>query len=77
VAVSAFTLGGPYSASVITPSLTNLCNSSIEMRIFPSEWKIARVVPLHKKGSRPVLDNYRHISILPAVSKIFEKILYI
>ena len=65
-----------YSASVITPSLTNLFNSSIGMGIFPSEWKIARVVPLHKKGSRSVLDNYRPISILPVISKIFEKILY-
>ena len=46
------------------------------MGIFPSEWKIARVVPLHKKGSRSFLDNYRPISILPVISKIFEKILY-
>ena len=30
-----------YAASVITPSSTNLFNSSIEMEIFPSEWKIA------------------------------------
>jgi hypothetical protein len=65
-----------YSAAVILPSLTNLFNSSIGMGIFPSEWKIARVVPLHKKGSRSVLDNYRPISILPVISKIFEKILY-
>jgi hypothetical protein len=35
-----------------------------------------RVVPLHKKGSRTVLDNYRPISILPVIRKIFEKILY-
>ena len=56
--------------------MTNLFNSSIGMGIFPSEWKIARVVPLHMKGSRSVLDNYRPISILPVISKIFEKILY-
>jgi hypothetical protein len=65
-----------YLASEITPSLTNLFNSSIEMGIFPSEWKIVRVVTLHKKGSRTVLDNYRPISILPVISKIFEKIVY-
>ncbi|CAB4032478.1 Hypothetical predicted protein [Paramuricea clavata] len=46
------------------------------MGIFPSEWKIARVIPLQKKGSRSVLDNYGPISILPVISKIFEKILY-
>jgi hypothetical protein len=65
-----------YSASVITPALTNLFNSSIKMGIFPSEWKIARVVPLHKKGTRTVLDKYRPISILPVIRKIFEKVLY-
>jgi hypothetical protein len=65
-----------YSASVITPSLTNLFNSSIEMGIFPSEWKIATAVAFHKKGSRTDLDNYRPIYILPVISKIFEKILY-
>ena len=42
----------------------------------PHDWKIARVIPLHKKGSRNLLNNYRPISILPIVSKVFEKVLY-
>ena len=39
----------------------------------PDEWKTARVVPMFKSGKREEMDNYRLISILPAVSKIAEK----
>ena len=38
--------------------------------------KIAKVIPLYKKGLKTMLDNYRPISILPAISKAFENILY-
>ena len=44
--------------------------------IFPAEWKLARVTPIFKKGSRSDLDNYRPISVTPIVSKIFERIVY-
>ena len=39
----------------------------------PNEWKIAEVIPLHKSGSTEDNNNFRPISILPAVSKILEK----
>ena len=64
------------SAPVISQSLTKIFNASIASQTFPSEWKIARIIPLHKKGPRDMLDNYRPISILPVISKIYEKILY-
>jgi hypothetical protein len=48
---------------------------SIATDSFPMEWKVARVTPIFKKGQRTVLDNYRPISILPAVSKLMERIL--
>ena len=41
--------------------------------MFPEKWKIAQVTPLHKEGVRNDINNYRPISILPTLSKIFEK----
>ncbi len=65
------------AAPAITQSITMLFNYSIiATESFPSEWKIAKVIPLHKSGSRNLLNNYRPISILPAISKVSEKILY-
>jgi hypothetical protein len=63
------------TAPVFAHSLTNLFNYSITTETFPSEWKISKVIPRHKSGSRNLLDNYGPISILPKISKIFEKIL--
>ena len=39
----------------------------------PDEWKIANVVPVHKKGDKNCVENYRPISLTSIVSKIFEK----
>ena len=43
---------------------------------FPHECKKANVVPVHKKGNKQCLDNYRPISLLPICSKIFECLIY-
>ena len=63
-----------WAAPVVSESLMPIFNRSIVSRVFPNEWKLARVNALHKKGPRNMLDNYRPISILP-VSKVFERIL--
>lgn len=55
--------------------LSDLINRCFEQGYFPEELKVARVIPVHKKGDRDSLDNYRPISILPALSKIFESLL--
>ena len=39
-------------------------------------WKCAKVIPLFKKGERAALDNYRPISIIPVIAKVFEKIVF-
>ena len=64
------------SAPIIANSLTRIFNTAIYSETVPPEWKLARVIPLHKNGPRNMLNNYRPISILPIVSKVFEKVLY-
>ena len=64
------------SSSIVGPSLAYIFKSCIDAEIFPNEWKIAKVTPLFKKGSKRELGNYRPISVLPLISKIFEKIIY-
>ncbi len=55
--------------------LTQVINASIREKNFPEIWKTAKVVPLHKKGSKTERDNYRPISLLPSLSKVLEKVL--
>ncbi len=43
---------------------------------FPDKLKIARVKPLHKKDDETSFSNYHPISLLPVISKIFEKVIF-
>ena len=43
---------------------------------FPSDWKKALVVPVHQKGDKQFVKNYRPISLLPICSEIFERLIY-
>lgn len=56
--------------------ITIIFNRSIKEGVFPCVWKEAHIVPLHKKGSKMNVENYRPISILNVLSKCFERIIY-
>ena len=51
-------------------------NDAIDKSYFPTALKQAYITPVFKTGERYSKDNYRHISILPNVSKIFEKCMF-
>ncbi|CAB4002573.1 Hypothetical predicted protein [Paramuricea clavata] len=59
------------AADVIAPSLTEIFTKSIHTGIFPDEWKEAMVSPVYKNGAKHDPSNYRPISVIPTVSKIF------
>ena len=56
--------------------LTHLINLSLRSGVFPSELKLAKVVPIFKAGDTSAINNYRPISVLSFFSKVFEKIVY-
>ena len=63
------------SPGIILP-LTLILNQSLISGIFPDTLKIAKVIPLYKKEDRCIVGNYRPVSLLNALSKIFERAAY-
>jgi retron-type reverse transcriptase len=61
---------------VISLPLTFIFNLSFSTGVFPDKLKIAKIIPIHKSGSFDDLINFRPISILPALSKILERLMY-
>ena len=57
-------------------AITHMINQSLHTGIFPDKLKLAKVIPVFKKADRTKLDNYRPISILPAISQIFERAIF-
>ena len=49
-------------------------NLSMSAGVFPEQWKIARIAPIYKDGQSDIRSNYRPISVLPVISKLFEKL---
>ena len=63
------------AATVCAPYLTQCFNACIDSSTFPHDLKLADIVPCHKRGSTIDKSNYRTISLLPSISKIFERLL--
>ena len=61
---------------VLIKPLTLLINQMLSSGHFPSQLKISRVIPLFKSGDPELFSNYRPISLLPSLSKIFERVIF-
>ena len=61
---------------IINP-LTHICNCMFLTGQFPNQLKIAKVIPMFKQGDKSDFNNYRPIAILPAFSKILEKLIHV
>jgi len=60
----------------IQAMLLRIFNMSLDKGEFPSFWKQANVIPLHKKESMTSVNNYRPVSLLCVSSKVFERIVF-
>ena len=72
----------------ISARMLSLCDESITLPlklifqnilssgVYPEKWKLADVTPIHKKGSKQLVSNYRPISLLPICGKLFERIVF-
>lgn len=60
---------------ILAPYLACLFNVSIDSGVFPDLMKCSKVVPLYKSGKKTDPGNYRPVSVLPVLSKVFEKIM--
>lgn len=60
----------------IKEPLCNIYNKSIEEGTYPEKMKLAEVVPIYKGKQQNLQENYRPVSLLPVLSKLFEKLIY-
>ena len=61
---------------ILAQSLSQLFNLSFSLGLFPDSWKIARVTQVFENGPADKSCNHCPISVLPVVSRLFEKLIY-
>ena len=61
---------------IVGGSFCDIFNKSLFTGKFPNEWKLARIASIFKSGARDDRSNYRPISVLPFISKLFEKLIF-
>ena len=63
-------------ATYLAPVLHKIINIILKSKIFPDKWKVSKIVPVLKSGDNSDINNYRPISIISNVSKIFERVIH-
>ena len=65
------------AAIILKDPLAKLFNKSLTESVYPTSWKHAKITPIYKnKGAPSDPQNYRPISLLPSLSKVFEKLVF-
>lgn len=64
------------TAATLCQPICYIFNLCLKEGTFPTIWKSARIVPVFKSGDRSDVENYRPISILPTLSKLFERLVH-
>ena len=64
-------------ADSITSSLKLIYNTITNKATFPTIWKLSQIIPTFKNGNKQSVTNYRPISLLTAVSKVLEKLIFL
>ena len=64
------------NVDIISYFLYHDFNNSLSCTTFPTSMKYADVIPIHKKDDKTEKENYRPISILPNLSKVYERLMY-
>ena len=62
--------------SAIIRPLSIIYRNCISQNTFPDMWKKSNICPIHKKGDKQVINNYRPVSLLPICGKVFERLIF-
>ena len=62
------------AANVLAKPLTRIINLSLQTGVFPTDWKVSKITPIHKSNAIDCIENYRPISVIPSISKIIERV---
>ena len=60
----------------ISSCITLIINRSLTTGIFQDKLKIAKVTPVFRKCDKKLINNYRPISVFPAISKVIETVIF-
>ena len=64
------------AAGVLCHHFSTLFNYVLDQAKIPQQWKLAEISPAHKKECKLTKSNYRQLSILPSLSKVFERLVH-